>query len=166
MESYEVDTNTRVEFGLFFDGSVLLESVAQTGVAERMFRVSQRIVLPVAQSKKLYEQLKEHFGDATDDKSDGLLDHLYDDTTLPEEPEEAGLYVSQQGHVLRKYSDNDWGYAGSNLILNDGEKQWSNDARYTHDWGLVVKDLSMDAFPLKRIDRNYISSLAQSKSEE
>lgn len=172
MESYDQKTETTVDIYVSTSGSacISVESFTDENLGvyddKDVLKFTQTVLLNTEQSRTLYEQLKEHFGDATDDESDGLLDHLYDDTTLPEEPEEAGLYVSQQGHVLRKYGDTDWGYAGSNLFLYDGEKQWSNGARYTSDWDLVVKDLGEDAFPLKHIDRSYIASLARSTNEE
>lgn len=164
MESYEVDTNTRVDFELFFDGSVLLESVTETGDAERLLRVSQRIVLPVAQSKQLYEQLKERFEDATDDESDDesddLLDHLYDDTTLPEEPEEEGCYVTQNGILLTKYGDGDWTYRKYPYAKNEPWKDELYPPQYTNDWKHVVATIGDNAFPLKRITISDMMSIA------
>ena len=160
MESYDQQTETTVDIYVSTSVSacISVESFTDENLGvyydKDVLKFTQTVLLNTEQSRTLYEQLKEHF-----EHEESVLT---EEPALPEEPEVAGIYVSRKGHVLKKYCDNYWAYAAPSLTLSDKEKRWSNCERFTSNWDLVVKDLSVDAFPLKRIDRNYISSLAQS----
>lgn len=137
-----------MRIGVAEQGGFLIKTLVKNDGAS----VEQTIVIDTKQADFIRDFITTHMAEADSEP------------TLPEEPNEEGLYVSQQGHVLLKDLDGDWSL-GSWIFKNTGET-WSDDFIYTRDWDLVVKDLGMDAFPLKRIDRSDIASLAQSGNEQ
>lgn len=159
MATIERDEIVKTEITVQENGSVWIHVEKHAGGDDTFQFLYQSLGLTVEQSKDLYEQLKEHFEDATDDETDGLLDHLYDDTTLPEEPEEAGLYVTQNGILLIKDDDGDWSYRKYPYELM---ASWSAEcvSLWEDDWKVVVTTLGDDAFPLKHITISDIMSIA------
>ena len=160
MTTIEREAMMKTTVDVFGDGSVGISTFADCGEDDTYHRANQYIVLDAKQSKDLYKELKKHFdGEPASGEADGLLDHLYDDTTLPEEPEEAGSYITQNGLLLSKDDDGDWSYRKYPYAVN---ATWDDvySAVWQNDWKIVVATLGAHAFPLKHITVSDMMSIA------
>lgn len=162
MENHDQQMETTVDIYVSTSGSARISVETFTdenlGVYDDkdVLKFTQTVLLNTGQSRILYEQLKEHF----EHEESVLTEEL----TLPEEPKEAGWYLTQSGEILRKDRDDEWSFGS--WIFKNSSKKWSNDGIFTRDWALVVSDLGNDAFPLEHITEEYLIELARYIKEE
>lgn len=112
--------------------------------------VNNETTLNVDAAKNLYDILKPIFEKQQNQEP-----------TLLEEPEEAGLYATQNGILLTKDDDGDWSYRKYPYEVN---VTWSTEYKsmWEDDWEVVVATIGEDAFPLRSITERDVIALAQS----
>lgn len=138
------------------DGTMSVLCTCKTGVNEFIGFTYQ---FNASDVKQLFDELSKHFSGETAEQVD-------EEPTLPEEPEEKGLYVTQNGILLLKDDDGDWSYKKSPYVENAYFESGYAFITYADNWEHVVKTIGVDAFPLKRIDKSDVIALAKSNNEK
>ena len=148
-ENEETQTYTNLQIEIFDHGRFLMKTVVQAEGVE----VQQTIVIDSDQAAFIRDFISKYLPESE-------ADHA-----LPEEPEEKGLYVSQNGILLIKDDDGEWTYRKSPYMENAYFEDGLGFIEFADDWRQVVDTIGVEAFPLKHIGKSDVIALAQSKHE-